>query len=142
MSRVDEISSKRRRRRRRRHTTLPSPADDLQLLQTEAQKKYFEEVRAVDSSRCGHRMVCEVAARAAKGLSLLPEEIFILKVLWHQQEQQKGQGGAREEYEAATQTGYRGTSCSATYSSCPYSARQLMAVVNVISTQLQEEERR
>lgn len=38
------------------------------------------------------------------------------------------------------EAGYRGISCSASYSSCPYSAQQMMAVVRAISGQLQEEE--
>lgn len=61
---------------------LPFPHSFLPQQLTRAREEYFEEVRAVDTSLCGHKLVCEVASAAARGLPLPPEERAIFEVLW------------------------------------------------------------
>lgn len=40
-------------------------------------------------------------------------------------------------YEVAMEAGYAGASCSDTYSSCPYTSQQIMAVVRVVLHQIE-----
>nr|XP_027214373.1 glycine-rich cell wall structural protein-like [Penaeus vannamei] len=103
-------------------------AEEMQASPSE--DAYFRLVRASDATRCGQRLVCELASRA--GLGLEHDEQMILEVLKEKPAPSRRKDEARALYETAMKTGYSGAHCSATYKTCPYSSQQIMAVIRTI----------
>ncbi|XP_047491179.1 glycine-rich cell wall structural protein 1.8-like [Penaeus chinensis] len=98
------------------------PGSVQEMLERPSEDAYFRLVRAADASRCGQRLVCELASRAGLGLDL--DEQMILEVLKKDE--------ARACYETAMEAGYSGAACSTIYKTCPYSSQQMMAVIRTI----------
>ncbi|XP_042210276.1 keratin, type II cytoskeletal 2 epidermal-like [Homarus americanus] len=122
------------RRRRRSITNSENVGASTETKEAISEDTYFKLVKAADSTRCGQRLVCELAARV--GLGLQPDEQIILDLLKEKPEDESKKNEARSLYEAAMAAGYDGESCKKLYSSCPYTSQQMMAVVRTIGQEI------